>query len=94
MHQKRVSDLITDGYELPCGCWALNSGPSEEQSELLPSEPSHQPKTRFFSGRFMGFLLQVSDAGTEMFTREQLEAGPSLPLLLGDCVGVALSAEG
>jgi hypothetical protein len=35
MHQKRVSDLITDGYEPPCGCWDLNSGPSEEQSLLL-----------------------------------------------------------
>ena len=24
-------------------CWDLNSGPSEEQSVLLPAEPSHQP---------------------------------------------------
>ena len=29
-HQKRASDLITGGCELPCGCWELNSGPSEE----------------------------------------------------------------
>jgi hypothetical protein len=29
-----ASDLITDGCELPCGCWNLNSGPSEEQSVL------------------------------------------------------------
>jgi hypothetical protein len=27
----------------PCGCWDLNSGHSEEQSVLLPAEPSHQP---------------------------------------------------
>jgi hypothetical protein len=41
--QKRESDLVTDGCEPPCGCWDLNSGPSEEQSVLLPTEPSHQP---------------------------------------------------
>jgi hypothetical protein len=41
--QKRVPDLITDGCEPPCGCWALNSGPSEEQSVLLATEPSLQP---------------------------------------------------
>jgi hypothetical protein len=43
MHQKRASDLITDGCEPPCGCWDLNSGPSEEQSVLLTTEPSLQP---------------------------------------------------
>jgi hypothetical protein len=42
MHQERVSDLITDGYEPPCGCWDLNSGPSEEQTVLLTTEPSLQ----------------------------------------------------
>jgi hypothetical protein len=42
-HQNRVSDLITGDCEPPCGCWDLNSGPSEEQSVLLPAEPSHQP---------------------------------------------------
>jgi hypothetical protein len=35
-HQKRESDLVTDGCEPPCGCWDLNSGPSEEQSGALP----------------------------------------------------------
>jgi hypothetical protein len=43
MHQKRASDLIMDGCEPPCGCWDLNSGPSEEQSVLLTNEPSLQP---------------------------------------------------
>jgi hypothetical protein len=33
--QKRASDLVTDGCEPPCGCWVLNSGPSEEQSGAL-----------------------------------------------------------
>jgi hypothetical protein len=31
------------GCEPPCGCWDLNSGLSEEQSVLLPTEPSRQP---------------------------------------------------
>ena len=26
--------------EPPCGCWDLNSGPSEEQTVLLTAEPS------------------------------------------------------
>ena len=29
-----------DGFEPPCGCWDSNSGPSEEQSVLLTTEPS------------------------------------------------------
>jgi hypothetical protein len=41
-HQKRASDPATDGCESPCGCWALNSGPLEEQSVLLTTEPSLQ----------------------------------------------------
>jgi hypothetical protein len=48
MHQKRASDLITDGCEPPCGCWDLNLGLSEEQSVLLTTEPSLQPPEYFF----------------------------------------------
>jgi hypothetical protein len=40
--QKRVPDIIIDGYEPPCGCWELNSGPLEEQT-VLTSKPSFQP---------------------------------------------------
>jgi hypothetical protein len=36
---KEDTDPITDGCELPCGCWGLNSGPLEEQSVLLTTEP-------------------------------------------------------
>jgi hypothetical protein len=43
MHQKRVSGLIMGGCEPPCCFWDLNSGPSEEQSVLLPSEPLPAP---------------------------------------------------
>jgi hypothetical protein len=42
-HRNRASDPITDGCELPYGCWELNSGPLEEQSALLTTEPSLQP---------------------------------------------------
>jgi hypothetical protein len=44
-HQKRASSPITDGCELPCGCWELNSGLLEEQSVLLAVEPSLQSST-------------------------------------------------
>ena len=40
--QKRAPDLITDVYKPPCGCGDLNSGPLEEQTVLLTSEPSLQ----------------------------------------------------
>jgi hypothetical protein len=42
--------LITDGCEPLCGCWDLNSGPSEEQSVLLTVEPPLQPFLPVFSG--------------------------------------------
>ena len=41
--QKMALDPITDGCEPPCGCWEVNSGPLDEQSVLLSSEPSLQP---------------------------------------------------
>ena len=41
--RQRALDPITDGCEPPCRCWELNSGPLEEQSVLLTSEPSLQP---------------------------------------------------
>jgi hypothetical protein len=34
---------------VPCGYWDLNSGPSEEQSVLLPAEPSLLPPTPHLS---------------------------------------------
>ena len=46
--QKRASDPITDGCELPCGFWELNSGLLEKQSVLLTTEPSPQPGARMF----------------------------------------------
>jgi hypothetical protein len=44
-HSRRGHQIfVTDGCEPPCGCWELNSGPLEEQSVLLTTEPSHQPR--------------------------------------------------
>ena len=40
--QKRPLGPITDGCELPCGCWELNPGPLEEQPVLLTAELSLQ----------------------------------------------------
>ena len=45
---KRVSALIIDGCEPPCGCWELNSIPLEEQSVLLTTEPSLQSQQKAF----------------------------------------------
>ena len=33
---------VTNGCELPCGCWELTPGPLEEQSVILTTEPSRQ----------------------------------------------------
>jgi hypothetical protein len=49
--QKRAPDLVIDGCEPPCGCWDLNSGPSEEQSVLLTAEPYLQPSLFVFRDR-------------------------------------------
>ena len=46
--QNRAPDLIVDGYDLPCGCWELNSGPLEEHPVILTSEPSSQPPKNTF----------------------------------------------
>jgi hypothetical protein len=50
-HQKRMSDLITGDCEPTYGCWDLNSGPLEEQSVLLPTEPFRQPLCATFKVR-------------------------------------------
>jgi hypothetical protein len=57
-HQKRASDLITDGCELPCGCSDLNSGPLEEQSVLLTMSHLTSPTFhRFLMGMKMASIF-------------------------------------
>lgn len=34
---------VTDGVELPCGCWELNTGALLEQQVVLATKPSLQP---------------------------------------------------
>ena len=41
--QKRASDLIIDGCELPCDCWELKSGPLEKKPVFITTGPSLQP---------------------------------------------------
>jgi len=48
-HQKRALDPIADGCEPPCGSRELISGPLEEQSVLLTTEPSLQSCMTFLT---------------------------------------------
>ena len=81
MHQKRASDFITGACEPPCGCWELNSGPLEEQSVLLPTEPSHQPGTTSFLFSCsvtdgMGTKPLASESPVGDFRRKKMIPGP------------------
>jgi hypothetical protein len=53
--QKRAPDPITEGCEPPYGRWELNSGPLEEQTVHVTSEPSLQPSLGFliFTWRYL-----------------------------------------
>jgi hypothetical protein len=72
MHQKRASDLITDGCEPPCGCWDLNSGPSEEQSVFLPAEPSQQPSTFLTLKKFQLIVLILFVFSSKKLTKKAI----------------------
>jgi hypothetical protein len=45
--------------EPPYGCWDLNSGPLEEQSLLLHTEPSHQPSPVIFLINFLVLVIPL-----------------------------------
>jgi hypothetical protein len=79
-HQKRASDFITDGCELPCGCWDLNTGPSEEQSVLLTPEPSLQHPLFFLVYLFFFkiYLFHVYEYANALFStrRKRTTKGP------------------
>ena len=53
-----MSDLrVTDSCELPYGCWELKPSPLEEQSGLLSTHPSLQPRQSDFGlAECMGFV--------------------------------------
>ena len=55
--QKRASDLVTDGCEPSCGCWDLNSGPSEEQSGTLTHWAISPARLSFFNWIFSLFTF-------------------------------------
>jgi hypothetical protein len=58
-HTRKGRLLITGGCEPPCGCWDLNSEPSEEQSVLLPAESSHQPPFGKFLFNFVFNTIEI-----------------------------------
>ena len=55
-HEKRASDLITDGCEPPC-CWDLNSGPSKSSQCSYPL--SHFSNTQFINLLCTLFCLRM-----------------------------------
>ena len=60
-HTRRESQIsLMDGCEPPCGCWDLNSGPSEEQSALLTAEPSFQPGMKLSNKLYKTVLCCVT----------------------------------
>jgi hypothetical protein len=54
-----ASDPITDGCELLCGCWELNSGPLEEPAVLLLAESSLQPSFSYQVGNLAVWFLVI-----------------------------------
>ena len=48
MYAFMPEDPITDDSEPPCGCWESNSGPLEDQTVLLTTEPSLQLQNLIF----------------------------------------------
>ena len=62
---------VTEDYELPCGCWELNSGPLQEQQVLLTTEPPFQPpvfsKLKHYIYLFIGWVrVPVCACGRRM----------------------------
>jgi hypothetical protein len=61
--QKRASgQTIMDSCGSPCDCWELNSGPLEEQLELLTAEQSLLPEVNFklfseINSRYFSFIF-------------------------------------
>jgi hypothetical protein len=50
-----------NGCEPPCVCWDLNSGPLEEQSVLLTTEPFLQPHAAILYHLFLPRHLFLQD---------------------------------
>lgn len=59
---------VTDRYELPCVCWKLNSGPLEEESALLASEPSLQPSNSNSHFTFISSHYSITKASFHLVT--------------------------
>ena len=77
-HQKRVLDPIKDDSEPLCGSWELNSRPLEEQSVLLPAEPSLQPFVLFWFGSFCVLSVLRMDLGASCILQSCISSSPPL----------------
>lgn len=55
--------VVTDSYDLPCGCWELTLDPLKELPVLLATELSFQPQGNFLNDVFYYFKLFVHICG-------------------------------
>jgi hypothetical protein len=79
-----------DGCEPSCGCWDLNSGPSEEHSVFLTAEPSLQPRLPCFNTAELNLLVGIGDNKHELCNQRAL---PSVSLLFVDVAGLFLFGD-
>ena len=98
---------VTDGCELPCGCWQSNMSPLEEQPTLLAAEPSHQifimcPYQTHFSFLSFPFIirrLKLYKAGvphwqaSSPWASRRFLGGSAAPHLPGGRLGLGLSSS-
>ena len=66
---------VLDSYDLPCGCWELNSSPLEKQPVLLTTEPSLQPWILYMN-------ISITLCFVSIFPRRQIRVEFLVPLYL------------
>jgi hypothetical protein len=66
-----------------CGCWDLNSGPLEEQSELITAELSIQPQLSHFTFIWIpGFNLGQQMSTANLYPESHLAGPRGIPSFL------------
>jgi hypothetical protein len=83
--QKNILGMFSliSGFFFPCGCWDLNSGPSEEQSVLLTTEPSLQPDKWIVTQKLRIPTIQLTDH-MKLKKKEDQSVNASIPLRRGN----------
>lgn len=59
---------VTDGCEMPCGCWEPKLGSLHHQQVLLNSEPSLQPRFHVFLKVYLNILGYISNTKKDKHT--------------------------